>query len=77
MKEKFEDSRFIVEGKNYEILNSVFLSGEIKAGDEIVFISAPYIFGDGYKAPIVAISKKDKIYLDFETGYENLMKQYE
>ena len=45
----------------------------MKEEDEVVFITAPRHFGDGYVMPIVAISINGESLLDFNDGYANLM----
>lgn len=62
---------------NVRTLKSNGFFDEINEGDIISFIAAPEIFGDGYDVPIVSIFVGDKVYLDFETGWNNLMKSYD
>ena len=72
-KNNFSDSSFKLNEVNSQIVIEAGFIREIRNGDTVNFISAPEYFGDGYVYPIVGLSTKDKVYLDFETGYNNLM----
>lgn len=72
----FENSRFCILDANVITLQKNGFFDEIKSGDVIEFSAAPENFGDGYVVPIVSISANGKIYLDFETGWNNLMDSY-
>ena len=79
--EKTENCQFIgvmfeINEANSSILREANIEEKLKNGSTFSFISAPEYFGDGYKCPIVAIEIDGEILLDFNTGYENLMKMY-
>jgi hypothetical protein len=68
-----DDTCFKIVGENLEIVQTNKIDDKIKIGEQIVFITAPRYFGDGYVMPIVAISVNGENLLDFEEGYENLL----
>lgn len=49
---------------------------KLKPGDEIVFTSAPRLFGNGDSLPIVYLEADGEVLLPFELGYENLLDEY-
>lgn len=59
--------------KPFELINVPHLCSELSVGDQISIITAPRYFYDNYHIPVVGISKGDKVYLDFETGKQNLL----
>ncbi len=69
----FSDDCFKIQGQNFLVVKDNGFIDEIDIGDEVVFISAPRYFGDGYVYPIVSIKKESKIYLDFDIGYNNFI----
>ena len=73
----FSDVCFKLDGASSKIAKDNGFIAEVQVGDEITFISAPRYFGDGYVYPIVSLSKEGKVYLSFDVGYENVMKEYE
>jgi hypothetical protein len=73
----FSDVNFKLDSVSSKIAKDNGFLTEVKVGDEIMFASAPRYFGDGYVYPVVSLSKGDKVYLSFDVGYENLMKEYE
>lgn len=75
--EIFSEWRFkFTEASSLRLKNASFLE-EVVPGDTITFIAAPKYFGDGYLVPIVGISANGKTYLDFETGWRDLMEEYD
>lgn len=69
----FSDTSFAIRGYNVDIVKSNNICDEICVGDIITFISDPEYFGDGYIMPIVGLSKGNKVYLNFDVGYEEYM----
>lgn len=70
----FDDRGFKLVGDNLVIAQENGIDELIKVGDTIKFVSAPKYFGDGYIFPIVALSKDDRVFLEFEEGYSNLIQ---
>lgn len=68
-----DDTCFKIVGDNLEIVQTNQIDDKLKIGEEIIFITAPRYFGDGYVMPIVAISVNGENLLEFEEGYENLL----
>ena len=68
-----DDTCFKIVGKNFEIVKANKIDDKLKIGEQIIFITAPMYFGDGYVMPIVAISISGENLLDFEEGYKNLL----
>ena len=68
-----DDTCFKIVGENLNIVRKNGIEEKLKEGDEVVFITAPRYFGDGYVMPIVAISINGESLLDFNDGYSNLM----
>lgn len=58
------DDLFIV----YGFTESGWESANLSIGDEIVIISAPRIFYDSYRWPIVSLEKNGVTYLEYEDG---------
>lgn len=69
----FSDTSFEIRGYNIDIVKSNNICDEICVGDVITFVSDPEYFGDGYIMPIVGLSKGNKVYLDFDVGYDKYM----
>lgn len=65
---------FQIAGDNFKIVHSNDIESKLKIGDRISFMFAPEYFGDGYLIPIVSITVNDEVLLEFDEGYENLMK---
>lgn len=63
-----QDSDYFMLYSNIEILDSVYI------GDIIEFTSAPRIFYDGQKFPILSLSKDGQELLSFEEGKSNYLK---
>ena len=72
----FPENYFVFLKLTTHILEKNGFFEECKPGDTITFIAAPCQYLP-YPVPIVSVSKGDKVYLDFETGYKALMKSYE
>ncbi len=70
---KFSASCFQICGKNLPIVQEKGIDYKLKAGDSVVFTTAPGFFGDGYIMPIVAITVDGEELLSFDEGYENLL----
>ena len=68
-----DDTCFKIVGENLKIVRKNGIEEKLKEEDEVVFITAPRYFGDGYVMPIVAISINGESLLDFNDGYANLM----
>ena len=68
-----DDTCFKIVGENLNIVRKNGIEEKLKEEDEVVFITAPRYFGDGYVMPIVAISINGESLLDFNDGYANLM----
>ena len=76
LSEKFDDCQFIIQGDNCKIVIKNGFSEKVKVGDTIEFVTSRMYFGDGYEYPIVGLSVNGETLLDFDEGYENLMKWY-
>ena len=63
-----------LEQQNYNTVVDNGIMEDLSIGDTIQFSAAPRIFGDGYIIPVVSISIGDKVYLEFDEGYANLLK---
>ncbi len=85
---EFQDAVGIDDGKNYsgdyrltgenlEIALANGLEKNVRAGKTVEFVTAPRVFGDGWKPPIVSITIDGICFLTFEDGYKNLMAAYE
>ena len=70
----FDDTCFKIIGDNLPIAQENGIDSKAVLGEQATFITAPRYFGDGYIMPIVAIYIDGECLLDFETGYDNLMK---
>ena len=68
-----DDTCFKIVGENLEIVKANRIDDKLKIGEQIIFITAPKYFGDGYVMPIVSISISGENLLGFEEGYENLI----
>lgn len=68
-----DDTCFKIVGENLEIVKAKKIGDKLKTGAQIIFITAPKYWGDGYVMPIVAISISGENLLDFEDGYKNLI----
>lgn len=70
----FDDIGFEIVGENLRIAQDNGIDSKAVLGEQVTFKTAPRYFGDGYIMPIVAIYIDGECLLDFETGYDNLMK---
>ena len=68
-----DDTCFKIVGENLDIVKANRIDDKLKIGEQIIFITAPKYFGDGYVMPIVSISINGEILLGYEEGYENLI----
>lgn len=59
---------------NRTILKEHGFFDEVKVEDTVTLTYAPRIFGDGYTVPIVELKTEDKVYLEFENGFNNLVE---
>ena len=73
----FDDTCFKFVGDNLLLVQKGGIDEKIKVGNRIEIITAPKYFGDGYVMPIVAISINGESLLNFDEGYENLLKWLE
>lgn len=76
MDDAYADSSFVVEGENARILLENGFMDKVAVGDTVTFTSSPQIFYDGWFFPIVDLEANGARFLDFETGYANLMDLY-
>lgn len=74
--EVFSDNCFKITGDNWKVIEQRGGKDCFAIGDEITFITAPRYFGNGYVMPIVAVSIKGEVLLEYEQGYENFMSEY-
>ena len=72
----FDDTNFKIAGNNYDIIMGNGIMEEMKVGVNVKFVSAPLYFGDGYVMPIASITIGHKPFLDFETGFANILTLY-
>ena len=68
-----DDTCFKIVGKNLDTVKANGIDDKLKIGEQIMFITAPKYFGDGYVMPIISISINGENLLGFEEGYENLI----
>lgn len=59
--------------KSIEYLEQAGFFIDISENTVISFIVNDYIGWDGWQCPIFGVKVNDKIYLDFETGYKNVI----
>ena len=74
MSENFEDDCFAIAGANMDVVLRNGIKNKLTMGDTITFVAAPKVFGDGYVIPIVSITIEGQTILEFEEGYQNLLK---
>lgn len=72
----FSDDCFVIRHTSSQRLTNTNFLLKIQAGVEISFMAAPRYFGDGYCVPIVQLIIGDVTYLDFETGWNDLLSEY-
>ncbi len=68
----FGDNCFKIVGKSYDLVLERGIEEKLHIGQEVEFVSAPMIFGDGYVMPMVAISVDGEALLEFEEGFAYL-----
>ncbi len=71
--EEYSDTNFVIEGENLRIVLENGFAEKVKLGSEVIYISAPRYFWDGYSMPIVELSVDGAILLTFEQGKTNLL----
>lgn len=59
--------------QNRKVLEQNNFFEEVEVGCEVTYRYVPIMFGDGYIPPLAEIIYNGKIYLDFETGKENIL----
>ena len=74
--DEYQGERFIIEGKNLDIVLANGILEKIEPNSVIEFTSAPVYFGNGYVMPIVQLSVDGETLLSFEEGYANLLELY-
>ena len=74
--ELYTTKDFIIRGDNCSLVIENGFLDKVKIGDTVTFTSAPRIYGNGYFMPIVEMKHNGEVFLDFETGYNNLMSSY-
>ncbi len=72
----FQDNSFRINKENSKLLKSSNIEEKLKKGTVFSFMSSPSVFGNGYNCPIVSVTVDGEILLDFDTGYKNLMAEY-
>ena len=70
------EGSYMILRESADILRTNGFFEDISVGDSVKFLCAPELFANGYAIPIVAIYTEDKVYLDFETGWKQLMNRY-
>jgi len=68
---KLDDNCFKIVGDNLAIVQNNGIDELIREGDQVLFVTAPRYFGDGYVMPIVAITVNEDVLLEFADGYDN------
>lgn len=70
----FDDNCFKIVGENTNIVRKNGVDNLVEIGSYVSFITAPRYFGDGFVFPIVSLSAKEEVLLDFEQGLSNFLK---
>lgn len=70
------DNYFIIFGENLEVISENGLLDKMTEGDNIIVISAPGYFGDGWKYPIAGVEYDGEIYLKYDTGKTNIVEKF-
>lgn len=73
---KFVSTSFDFDVASTELLKKAGIEEVLTEGTAVTFMSAPRYFGDSYWMPIVALEIDGEVWLDFDTGYKNLMSTY-
>lgn len=71
--EEYSDTNFVIEGENLRTAIEKGFNERVQLGTEVVYVSAPRYFWDGYAMPIVALSVNGEILLTFDEGKMNLL----
>ena len=71
--EEYSDTNFVIEGENLRIVLENGYAEKVKLGSEVIYISAPRYFWDGYSMPIVELSVDGEVLLTFDEGKTNLL----
>ena len=72
--EAYSDTTFVLEGENLRIVLENGFAEKVEIGTEVVYISAPRYFWDGYAMPVVALEAGGEVLLVFEEGKANLLE---
>ncbi|MBE6922572.1 MAG: hypothetical protein E7465_05240 [Ruminococcaceae bacterium] len=72
--DEYSDPNFVIEGENLRILMENGFAEKVQLGTQVVYISAPRYFWDGYAMPIVALEVDGESLLTFEEGKANLLE---
>lgn len=67
----FAVSTFRIIGENVDAMWPENILEHIHVGDEIMFITAPRVIGDGWSPPIVALEINGEQYLEYAVGFAN------
>ena len=71
--EEYSDTNFVIEGENLRIVLENGFVEKVEPGTEVIYISAPRYFWDGYSMPIVELSVDGEVLLSFAEGKGNLL----
>lgn len=74
---EYQSQTFYFVDENISILESAGFFEDISENTVITFIVNNYIGWDGWRYPIFSVEIDGKIYLDFDIGYENVLKYVE
>ena len=71
--EEYSDTNFVIEAENLRIVLENGFVEKVKLGTEVIYVSAPRYFWDGYSMPIVELSVNGEVLLTFDEGKTNLL----
>ena len=71
----FTSRKFLIEGENLITIKLTGFDEKIKVGSFVEFITVSAALY-GYARPIVSLTVDGETLLEFEEGYEGLLKQY-
>ena len=76
--EKYNDTYFLgtgfeIKGKTFDTLAESDFFDVVYGYTVVTIYSNPQYHWHGYHYPVVGVSIGDKVYVDFETGYQNLL----
>lgn len=78
LRSEYQDDTFVIPVSVADPELKATILDKIKVGDQVKFTSDPWFYGNGYAMPIVAIWSVDgEQLLEYEEGYDNLMKWLE